>query len=851
MFSVPRCVPLLLALALSFGSARAQQRLQNAGFEAVGTTLDNATPGANGFTGSGQLARDWDDNSSWADVGVVYALDKTNPHGGQTSQRVEVTRVNSGAAQFVQSVKFQKGHIYRFSAWLRGNAGAQLTLQYQQTGAPYANYGNTVAFLTPEWRKFSVLGRAIEDTNVFLMLRASAPVTYWIDDANFDDITGATSNQKPQTGNLLPDGSFESGIGGGWNARVEGDPDVVWRDLNLQSVAGQTPVGQRFAQLHIAPHTSGTITGPVMNLRFGVPHTFSAWLRGSAPNTRVALELDGTDLRLDSTIGTTWTRVSWTFTPPPQDYARLRIVFPDSEMGERTVALDGAMLEEGDVASPIYRGAAPHEMTLRAPRTGNIFFPGERGVLSVQIAPAPPPNASLMLAVTDSSGAEQTLPPQRAGATLALPFGAAKQGLWKLRATLQNAAGAPLSTPTELVWARLPRPATLPAGVKSYFGLHIPFAPVYIGVARDLGQRFVRLHDASMIGKWPIAEPQPGHFEFYDKQVNAAHAAGLSILGMLDGAPPRVSTQPRPGGYWGIWNIPDQPDALAQWRTYVSTVAAHYRGRIDDWEVWNEPWGQWWLTSGNPNATPALYAQFLRAADEAAHRANPAVTVLGIDTFIGHDDAWTQPVLAQSGTATFDVFSFHDYNAALVTGRNRIAAAADHFRELQRAVGPVKPLWNTEGGPGEIGSFYAPQTGGLPFNVQPAYIVRYDVSSLAAGVRHFFVYAAPSGTPMGNAGYNALEHDFAPRPILAARAVLASLVDGRAMPTRKTLAPGLTCYAFAPGKKGEREIDVIWRDDAPQKWAVPRGFEALDIWGNALAAREIEIGAEPIYLRAR
>ena len=850
-------LPLLCALALSVcAPSNAQNQtaatLENSGFETPGETLSQTTPGANGFTSTGAIARGWSDNSGWANVGISYALDPNNPHGGQTSQRVEVTRVTDGAAQFVRAERLQKGHIYRFSIWLRGKTGAQMELKYQGASAPYASYGSAIAGLSPEWRQFTVLGRATEDAEVYLMLRATAPLTYWADDASFEDITDAVSRATPNVGNLLSDASFESGIGGGWNARVQGDPAVVWRDESLQSVAGQTPVGSRFGQFVIPGGEAGAISTPLLPVRFGVPHTLSLWMRASQPDTQVSLEMDNSELRSSSKIGTQWTRLTWTFTPPPLDYYRMRLYIASAVGPDRTVDVDGVMLEEGEKASASYLPRAPHEMTLTAPRAGNIYFPSESGTVKIQIAPAPPTGARVALSAMDVQGHVTQLPTQKAGAQLALPFGAT-QGEWKLRATLQSAQGQALSAPTEWVWTRLPRPKTLPAKAQSYFGLHIPLAPVYIGVARDLGQKFVRLHDSSMIAKWPIAEPEKGRFEFYDQQVDAARAAGLQILGMLDGAPARVSTMPREGGYWGLWNIPDKPGALDEWRTYVSTVAGHYKGRIDDWEVWNEPWGKWWLSSDNPAATPALYAQFMAAAYEAAHRANPNATVLGVDTTSGFDEKWTIPVLAAPGGTTFDVFSYHDYNGTLALGENnRVIELANHMRALQKAGGVAKPMWNTEGGPGEIGSFYAPQTGGLPVGVQASYIVRYDVSSMAAGVKHFFLYAVHSGVAMGDPTYRALEHDDAPRPILAARAVLASLVDGRAAPTQKTLAPGVTCYAFAPapGEVRGREVDVIWSNDAPQPLAVPRGFEALDIWGNLLSVRTVTVGAEPMYLRA-
>jgi len=871
---------LVLALVCAgLGRANAAPlALQDPGFEETGRTFspDEEKPNANGFSGSGTLARGWEDNSTWTGTRVSYALDGNNAHGGQFCQRVEIKQVGA-AAQLVQTARVQKGHVYRFAIWLRSASSAQLNLSIRQGGAPYQTFGETGAALSPEWKRFSILGAADQDADVFLMLRATSPLTYWADDASFEDLTGAVSDAPPRTGDLLGGASFEAGVPFGWNARVEGDPETVWRDLHLLSVrAADAPEGASIGQFPIAANEGGSISLPVVPLRFGVPHTFSIWMRASSDNTPVSMELDGSTLHSYPVAGKKWQRFTWTFSPPLLDSYRMRLVFsaqPDA--GERTIFLDGAQLNEGTTPLAEKDPRSALEMTLDTQRPGHIFFPGEKALAQVHIAPAPPVGAVISLSVEDVNGKIIALPSQPAlsgifyglgnlgkrgvipSSSIPLPF-EQKQGIWKLRAQVRSQAGQNLSAPVEMVWMRLPRPKELANPADSFFGVHIPFSPSYIQVARDLGLRWVRLHDASMIGKWPVAEPQAGHFEFYDKEVDAAHAAGLQILGMFDGAPARVSTKPREGGYWGIWNIPDKPDALPQWRNYVATLAGHYRGRIDAWEVWNEPWGQWWISSGNPNATPALYAQLLEIANEEAHRVNPQSIVLGVDTYGGSEDNWTKPVLARSGTKSFDALSFHDYADALAGGQpTRETKQANVLRDLQRAEGDVKPLWNTEGGPGTIGSFYAPKTGGLPFSGQATYMVRYDVSSMAAGVKHFFVYSIASGTAMGDPNFHALEHDFAPRPLLAARAVLASLVDGRGTPTLLNMSPDVTCYVFKPAanERGGREVRVLWSQypDKSAALTIPRGFVALDVWGNPIGAagNRVTVSAEPIYLRAK
>jgi hypothetical protein len=350
-----------------------------------------------------------------------------------------------------------------------------------------------------------------------------------------------------------------------------------------------------------------------------------------------------------------------------------------------------------------------------------------------------------------------------------------------------------------------------------------------------------------MLGKWPIAEVEPGQFRFYDEGVTAAHRGGLRILGMLDGAPTWTSSKPREGGYWGIWNIPDKPGAVAQWENYVRTVTGHYKGRIDDWEIWNEPWGDWFRGAGG---SAELFGQLSRTAYAAAKSANPNVYVIGIDTYRGHED-WTNAVLSHAGPQHYDGFSFHDYNDALYGGPQAVPQDnAAHFLAIQKAYGTPKPLWNTEGGLFGVGSWYAPETGGLSATIQPAYIVRYDVTYMAAGVKAFFLYAIHTDGGMGEIETRTNEHDRAVKPILAARAVLASLVDGLGQPQRSEPAKGVDHYTYPRDAKQGRSVSVLWSyDGAPHSVPVPRGVRVLDVWGNSVRPQsgKVTITPEPIY----
>jgi hypothetical protein len=241
----------------------------------------------------------------------------------------------------------------------------------------------------------------------------------------------------------------------------------------------------------------------------------------------------------------------------------------------------------------------------------------------------------------------------------------------------------------------------------------------------------------------------------------------------------------------------------------------------------------------------------MKAAYRAAKAANPEAIIVGVDTFRGHDEKWTEPVLAASGTDCFDVFSFHDYNDVVYGGPGAgPEVGARDFRKLQGKYGTVKPLWNTEGNLFGVGSFYAPEAGGMPVGTQPAYIVRYDVCYMAQGVRTFYLYGAHSNPGLGEIDTRHIEYNGTVSTAMAARAVLASKVDGAGIPVRSEPAKGVDAYAFPPDR-GKR-VTVLWSYDGDEHAvAVPRGARAFDVFGNPLpppGGGKITIGPEPVYL---
>ena len=136
------------------------------------------------------------------------------------------------------------------------------------------------------------------------------------------------------------------------------------------------------------------------------------------------------------------------------------------------------------------------------------------------------------------------------------------------------------------------------------------------------------------------------------------------------------------------------PREMADWRDFVGTVTARYRGRIDAYEIWNEPTDRiFW------NGTIAEWAGMVATASAVIRQADPAAAVIASGMAVGSPDDVTsaEPWLVALGAAepNLTALSFHFYpvtRAATSTLRHVIV----HVRDLARRNGLPTEVWVTE-----------------------------------------------------------------------------------------------------------------------------------------------------------
>jgi hypothetical protein len=221
------------------------------------------------------------------------------------------------------------------------------------------------------------------------------------------------------------------------------------------------------------------------------------------------------------------------------------------------------------------------------------------------------------------------------------------------------------------------------------------------------------------------------------------------------------------------------PLDMADYAWIAHWAADHFRGRVQAWEIWNEPDPAQasWSWSG----TVGQYVQLLQAAYPAIKSADPgALVVFGGPSW--NDTGFVSAAYAAGARGSFDVMAVHPYQAIANLAPEQVGddrtwwfARAYTIHDVMTQNGDGgKALWFTEFG----WSSHA-NSDGLPnwqLGVTEAQQGDYLVRAIEYARLHFpyvtnmFWYDErnQSNTDIQNANYGLLTHDLTPKPAYAA-----------------------------------------------------------------------------------
>lgn len=351
---------------------------------------------------------------------------------------------------------------------------------------------------------------------------------------------------------------------------------------------------------------------------------------------------------------------------------------------------------------------------------------------------------------------------------------------------------------------------------------------------------------------WLKIQPAPGQWDWetMDDMVSTTQSLGIQIEALLAFTTRWAAPESKQGDRnWLVWHRA-APD-LTAWRTFVSTYAQRYKGRIHLWETWNEP-----DLEGFWKGTTEEYIELLKVSIEELRKADSTNVVMsgGFATLENHPSRSKNPDLQERTMKALgpllDAHAVHEHGPF-----DRFAGVVDGPYAAMRAAlpKPVPPLFFNETAEHSMNGTEKSQAMILVKKASFArsrgamgylwYDLRNDGTHLHDPEHHFGLLT------------NAME----PKPAYIAFNTFARLVVP--LPYLEQLGGGNNGWYFLFGNEREK-ILVFWNDDYSSqneqvliKLAGAKRTTLVDLNGNSQPMKlvgdlaVISSNQEPHYLR--
>ena len=195
-------------------------------------------------------------------------------------------------------------------------------------------------------------------------------------------------------------------------------------------------------------------------------------------------------------------------------------------------------------------------------------------------------------------------------------------------------------------------------------------------------------------GGWAKCEKVPGVYDFswLDHIIDDARSRGLEILLETDygnplypgggGLDPQRRVQlagAAPVAPPAKNGLPRSPEGLAAWDNWVRAMAKHFRGRVSEWAMWNEP-------DTNPETTAEEVVSFNIRTAETILSEIPDAKIAGLSMASHHPSALYKyaELLKKAGKA--ELFTWFIYHGYTINPDN----CADSVRGMKRVLDELK-----------------------------------------------------------------------------------------------------------------------------------------------------------------
>lgn len=340
---------------------------------------------------------------------------------------------------------------------------------------------------------------------------------------------------------------------------------------------------------------------------------------------------------------------------------------------------------------------------------------------------------------------------------------------------------------------------------------------------------------------WAEIEPEPNRWDFslLDKFVNWSQEHHTDILMHLSYTPRWASSTPDAPTDVEVNNPPGlsgPPRNMQDWQTYVRTVATRYKGKIHNWEIWNEP--------NRPQSFTGSVDTLVEMEREAytiLKEVDPTCTVVSPASTETKGLSYLDAFLAKGGGKYADVIGFHFY-----VGHNdppeAMVTLISSVKGIMAKHGLAsKPLWDTEAGWLDNNPL-SPDTGA-------AWLARAFILNWASGVSRFFWYA--------------WENHRGTRIELVGKDNATLTPAGRAFVTIQSWMTGAVLTGCSAGSNGiwtcelERAggtSHLVWSASSEATMTIPAAWhaheaDALDGGVNPLQGSSLSVGIAPMLVQ--
>jgi hypothetical protein len=352
----------------------------------------------------------------------------------------------------------------------------------------------------------------------------------------------------------------------------------------------------------------------------------------------------------------------------------------------------------------------------------------------------------------------------------------------------------------------------------------------------DAGVNFIRIgqyENSSDYTSWDWVERKRGEYSVVpelDDYVNSLVENGVHIeIQLLYGNPLYTSPAgrlpqsitPEPGSFhnpdrslYSVFWPPQTDEQIAAFTKYVAWMVNHFRGRVQYYEIWNEPNIDYW----NPTANPQDYGKLFKAAADVIHKTDPDAKAVFGGLAGAHEDFAKRALDACDCAASIDVFAYHNYPDY---GHNLNPEAASKDSDTNESSRPLRDM--VRGYPGihkDLVFWDDEFNDGLPSwtdsdeSVQTKYIPRGLLTDKAAGIRTFvwLIVGATDGNELDDFGMlhglKLQPNDFTPRPVFAA------LQNTNTLFSDTRLDPSIKIEVEAPSSSSEKLVTYGFRSSS-------------------------------------